>query len=130
MAQKVKKTILVLEDERPLLEVISKKLTLSGFEVVTARSVRQAFEYVKEGVGVDCIWLDHYLLGKESGLDFVAAIKEKDSKWKSIPIVVVSNTATHDKVHTYLQLGVNKYFTKSDFRLEQIIEEIKRLLKK
>lgn len=122
-------TILVLEDERPLLEAIKKKLELNNFTVVTARSVEQAEEYIKDIENVQAIWLDHYLLGKESGLDLVVRLKE-DEVSKNIPIFVVSNTASPDKIQSYVQLGVNKYYTKSNFRLDQIIKDIQEQLKK
>lgn len=122
------KNILVVEDEKPLLEAIKQKLELNDFSVVTARSVEQAINYIQEIEKIDVIWLDHYLLGKENGLDFVAKIKEPDSKWKNIPIVVVSNTATPSKINVYLRLGVTKYYTKADYRLEQIINDINDFL--
>jgi DNA-binding response OmpR family regulator len=120
-----KKVILVCEDERPLAEAITKKLEKNGFEVVTSRTVTQALRYLEEGVRIDGIWLDHYLLGKEDGLDLVAKIKEDTSAWKNVPIFVVSNTATAEKVHSYMKLGVKNYYTKADFKLEQIIADIK-----
>ncbi len=124
------KTILVIEDERPLVEAIKIKLEKTGFTVVTGRSVEQAVGYLEEGVKIDAVWLDHYLFGKESGLDFVAKVKEDSSKYKNIPIFVVSNTATPDKVQGYLRLGVNKYYTKADNRLENIINDIKEYFSK
>ncbi len=124
------KTILVLEDERPLLEVIKIKLESLGFTVVAARAVKQAFDYLKNNVKVDAVWLDHYLLGNESGLDFVARLKADGSNWKQIPVFVVSNTASPDKIKTYLALGVNKYYAKVDYRLDQIIADIKEFLEK
>ncbi len=120
------KVILVLEDETPLLNAIKKKLEKSNCHVVTARTVKQGLAYVKDLEKIDAIWLDHYLLGKEDGLDFVAQIKREDSVWKEIPIFVVSNTATTDKINTYIEFGVNKYFTKADNRLDDIIGEIKK----
>jgi len=123
------KVILVLEDERPLLEAIKLKLEKNNFEVVTVRSVEQAKQYVYELEKVDGIWLDHYLIGKESGLDFVAWCKEDDNtKCKNVPIFVVSNTASSDKVSTYMSLGAKKYFIKSNHRLDEIISEIKESL--
>ena len=124
----MKKTILVLEDERPLADAIKKKLELNDFEVLTARSVDQGFGYLKDVSDVAGIWLDHYLIGKENGLDFVAKLKS-DSQWKAIPIFVVSNTATPDKVSSYMHLGVDKYYTKADYRLDQIIGDIQEVLK-
>lgn len=125
---KEEKTILVVEDERPLLEAIKKKLELSGFAVVTARSTDQAYTYIEDIGKIDAVWLDHYLLGKESGLDFVARCKAENSTSKNIPIYVVSNTASEDKVQSYLRFGVTKYFVKAENRLDVIIAEIKKYL--
>ena len=122
------KIILVVEDERPLLEAIKTKLENNGFAVTTARTVEQAINYLEDLERVDVIWLDHYLLGKEDGIDFVAKIKSHDGKWKHIPIFVVSNTASADKVQSYIQLGISKYFVKAEHRLDGIINEIKSLL--
>ena len=123
------KVILVLEDERPLLEAIKIKLEKNDFEVVTARSVEQAKQYAFDLGHIDAIWLDHYLIGKESGLDFIAWCKEDDNaKCKHVPIFVVSNTASSDKVSTYMSLGAKKYFVKSNHKLDEIIKEIRDVL--
>lgn len=122
------KTILVVEDERPLLDAIKIKLEKNGFVVVTARSVEQTMDYLNEIGTVDAIWLDHYLLGKESGLDFVTKLKSTNEKWIRIPVFVVSNTATPDKVQAYIRFGINKYYTKSDHKLEEIINDIRIFL--
>jgi CheY-like chemotaxis protein len=124
-----KKTVLIVEDEKPLADAIKIKLEKSGLSTVTARSVSQAIQYLDDGVKVDTIWLDHYLLGDECGLDLVIKLKTEGSKWKKLPIFVVSNTASADKVKSYISLGVNKYFTKADYRLDQIIGDIKTTLK-
>lgn len=122
-----KKTILILEDEKPLLEVIKAKFETEGFSVVTARSVNQALEYLKDGVKIDAVWLDHYLFGREDGLDFVTEVR-RDDQGKNLPIFVISNTVSPEKVQVYLKLGVKKYYTKVDFRLDQIITDIKNFL--
>ena len=118
------KTILVIEDERPLADAIKAKLEQNGFAVTTARTVEQALNYLEELQKIDAIWLDHYLLGKENGLDFVAKLKTQDGRWKEVPIFVVSNTATPDKVQSYIRFGVTKYYTKAEYQLNEIIFEI------
>lgn len=120
-------TILVVEDEQPLAEAIRTKLEIVGFDVVTARSVKQALGYLEDIKHIDAIWLDHYLLGKEDGLRLVEQMKNSEG-WKSIPIFVVTNTATPDKQHMYIALGITKYYTKAEFRLDDIISDIKDLL--
>ena len=123
-----KKTILVIEDERPLVSVIQAKLEKNGFEVITARTVDQGFHYIEELAEIDAVWLDHYLPGEKSGLDFVAKMKGPKSKWKKIPIFVVSNTASSTNVRTYLRLGVSKYCVKAEFRMDQIVQDVKEFL--
>ncbi|MCP6719841.1 MAG: response regulator [Patescibacteria group bacterium] len=123
------KTILVVEDERSLLDVVKEKLEIDGFNVITARSVEEALPYLEDPEKISVIWLDHYLIGKESGLDLVARLKSGDSKWKNIPIFVVSNTASSNNIRTYIKLGAYKYYTKADYSLKSIIKDIKESIK-
>jgi DNA-binding response OmpR family regulator len=119
------KTILVVEDELPLQNAIRRKLEKSGFDVVTARNVEQAREQLSTAPNIDAVWLDHYLLGKQNGLDLVFTCKAEGSAHSTIPIFLVSNTASADKVQAYLTLGVNKYYVKAERRLGDIIEDLK-----
>ena len=130
MPKKHNKTILVVEDEMPLLEVIKKKLQLNDYSVVTARSVNQALEYLKEMGDINIIWLDHYLLGEKNGLDFITELKSTRSKWKHIPVVVVSNSAGPEEIKKYKELGAERYYLKAETRLEQIVDDIDALLNK
>lgn len=121
--------VLVVEDEKPLLEAVKIKLEKSKFDVVTARSVEQAKQYTNDISKIDVIWLDHYLMGKEDGLNFISWCKEeKNTKCKNIPIFVVSNTVSSEKVSAYLALGAKKYFVKSTHKLDEIINEINKTL--
>lgn len=122
------KTILVIEDERPLIGAISAKLEKEGLAVVTARTVDQALGYLHDLPSVDAVWLDHYLLGQADGLDFVAKVKADGSHWKHIPIFVVTNTASPENRLSYIHFGVEKYYVKSEHRLDEIVQAIKTFL--
>ncbi|MCA9397388.1 response regulator [candidate division WWE3 bacterium] len=124
MDQDGKPTVLVVEDEQPLAKIITQKLQKRGIEVVTSRTVEQSLEYLSDVPNIKVIWLDHYLLGHEDGIDFLHKVKTADSRWRNIPVFVVSNTATADKVNTYIELGVEHYYTKSDNRLDDIVDEV------
>lgn len=116
-------TALVIEDDLSLAKAINKKLELSGFSIITARSVDDALQLMSAQLP-SVIWLDHYLLGDKDGLDFASAVKSRDD-WKQIPLYIVSNTASNDKVALYNQLGINRYYVKADHRLDEIIADIK-----
>jgi len=116
-------TALVVEDDLSLAKAINKKLELSGFNTVTARSVDDALQCMSSEQP-SVIWLDHYLLGEKDGIDFAGAVKANDD-WKHIPLYIVSNTASNDKVASYNRLGINRYYVKADHRLDEIIADIK-----
>lgn len=140
-----KRTILVIEDERALLEVVNSRLEKKGFEVIAARSVEEVFNATLDGNGlgiisassvqqalnyledlekIDAIWLDHNLLGKENGLDFVKKLKANGGHWENIPIFVISNTEGAGTIESYVELGVSKYYIKSNHKLDDIIADI------
>lgn len=121
-------SVMVVEDEILLLQAITKKLKLSGIEVLSCSSAKQALDYLQSvEVLPDAIWLDYYLKDT-NGLAFMQQIKNNPS-WSQIPVLVVSNSASPDKVNHMMELGAKKYILKADHRLDEIIQMIKELIK-
>lgn len=115
--------LLVVEDEPLLLEAIGRKLKKLKIEAFLADNDQSAFDFLtNEKKMPDAIWLDYYLKGT-TGLEFMMKLKENE-KWSNIPVVVVSNSASTEKVNNMLSLGVNKYLLKANFKLEDIIKEV------
>jgi CheY-like chemotaxis protein len=88
-----------------------------------ATSSQEALDALSAAGQVDAIWLDHYLLNKETGLDFLKLMK-KNEKWKSLPIFVVTNSVDDKKVQSYYLMGIEKYYVKAENSLDTIIEDI------
>jgi len=112
--------IMVVEDEELLLQAITKKLTISHMEVVSCSSGQQAIDYLGSLPALpDAIWLDYYLKDM-NGLEFMHALKN-NAAWAQIPVFVVSNSASPEKVHNMLALGAKKYVLKAKYRLDELI---------
>jgi CheY-like chemotaxis protein len=127
MKKEPKITVMVVEDEELLLQVITKKLKLSNLDVLSCASGQQALDYLQNLDRLpDAIWLDYYLKDM-NGLDFMEVIKG-NKLWGTIPVVVVSNSASAQKVHTMLALGAKKYILKADYRLDEIINMLRELI--
>lgn len=126
-----KLTVLVVEDDSQLLRAIITKLTGEGIRTLSARSVPAALKYLAKGFypKPDVIWLDHYLLGDENGLDLVATIKPIQ-RTADIPIVVVSNSASSEKIAEYHRQGIFKYIGKAETSLAEIVEIVKQAAEK
>lgn len=117
-------SIMVIEDETLLLEAITKKLKILGIHVLSCTSGTQALDYFNTSQELpDAIWLDYYLKDMD-GIIFMDAIK-KDPSWAAIPVFVVSNSASPEKVHNMLALGAKKYLLKAEYRLDEIVDIIK-----
>ncbi len=120
-------TIMVVEDETLLLQAITKKLKLSGMDVLSCSSGQQAVDYLSSLDELpDAVWLDYYLKDM-NGLAFMQELKA-NSKWTEIPVLVVSNSASPDKVNNMLALGAKKYILKAEYRLDEIISMIRQFI--
>lgn len=119
---------MVVEDEILLLEAAVKKLKHEGIDTLPCVSGEAALEYVNDldASVPDAIWLDYYLKDM-NGLAFMQAIKA-NPKWANIPVIVVSNSASPDKVHNMLALGVDKYILKAQYRLDEIITILREII--
>ena len=123
---------MIVEDENLLLQAISKKLQLNNFETVTCISGHQAIDYLENLDSLvelpDFIWLDFYLKDM-NGLTFMSKLKE-NPKWQKIPVIVISNSASPDKVESMMTLGAKEYLVKAEHRLDEIIVIIRDMLDK
>lgn len=126
---KGKSTILVVEDEELLLQAITRKLESINMQVITCKSGKQALDILNNLDKLpDAIWLDYYLKDM-NGLEFMSSIK-KDGRFANIPTIVVSNSASPDKVSGMLALGVKKYYLKAEHKLDDIITAVKEFVNK
>lgn len=121
------KVILLVEDESPFVERIRSALQEKGFRVVYATSCAQGLDYLAKVQRLDAIWLDHYLEGEKTGLDFLFEAR-KIPKGQHIPVFVVSNAA--EKQQEYLRCGITEYFPKVSRPLSEIVFLVKKLLER
>lgn len=127
MMGKQKPAVMIVEDESLLLHAISKKFELDGITAIPCSSGNQAIDYLNGSSELpDAIWLD-YQLKDMDGLEFMGELK-KNVMWARIPVIVVSNSASEDKVHNMLALGAKQYLLKAKYRLDEIIPIVKQFI--
>lgn len=121
--------IMVVEDDKLLLDAIQEKLTKEG---LPHKSFLEGTEALKalmdQGERPSLIWLDFYL-GDTNGHTVLKLIKE-NPETKDIPVIVVSNSTGGDKIQSLLEMGAVEYFVKSNYSLKEIIDKIKKIIKK
>ena len=84
-------TVLVVEDEEDLREMMREALELNGYAVVTAADGRQALERLS-GIEQLCLVLIDLLMPGMNGWDVFKELKGR-SEFHGVPIVVYSSVA-------------------------------------
>ena len=118
------KKILIVDDEKPISDIIKFNMTKEGYEVVTAFNGREAIELF-EAEKPDIIILDLMLPEKNGFL----VLKERREKGVSTPVLIMTaKESLDDKGHGF-ELGADDYLTKP-FYLEELKMRIQALLKR
>lgn len=122
----MKEKILVVDDEKDILELIDYNLTKNGYRVKTAGSGEEALELVKES-DYDLIILDLMLPGVD-GFDITKIIKA-DRQKANIPIVMVTAKADEADKVAGLEIGADHYVTKP-FSPRELLAIVKATLRR
>jgi len=120
------KKILIVEDDKFLRELITKKLKEEGYETVGAGDGEEGIEKAKKE-SPDIILLDLILPGID-GFEVLSRIKD-DSAVSSIPVVILSNLGQREEVEKGLKMGAVDYMIKAHFTPGEITEKVKSILK-
>jgi len=122
-----KPAVLIVEDEDPLREAACLKLSQAGYETLSANSGEAALT-ILETRAPSLIWLDLLMPGM-GGFQFLEKLRG-DERWKNIPVLVVSVSASPEKIRQAFDLNVVDYVVKSQYRIEDIIKKVNDILPK
>jgi DNA-binding response OmpR family regulator len=101
--------ILVVDDERDVLETLAGRLSREGYEVVTALDGEEALLKVKSD-NPDIILLD-LTLPKKNGFEVLKEVREQyKDKWR--PIIIISGRTELEAVRQCYKLEADHYLTK------------------
>ena len=117
--------ILVVEDDKFLREMITRKLDRENYEVIQAVDGEQGEEKIKEE-HPDLILLDLILPGID-GFTVLERVKQ-DPEVKDIPVIILSNLGQKSEVERGLKLGAIDFLIKAHFTPGEIIKKIKETL--
>ena len=118
--------ILVVEDEKPIREMIAFGLRRAGFEVSEASDSRQARIEIAnkrpDVVLIDC------MLPDTSGLELMRSLK-RDDETSDVPIIMLTARAEEDDKVAGLEGGADDYITKP-FSPRELIARINAVLRR
>lgn len=118
-------TVLVVEDELNISQMLQDTFKLEGFDVDAAFDGDQGIEKARFGMP-DIIILDIGLPNK-SGWEVIQYLKS-DEKTKVIPVIILSALSQKEDIDRGMSLGAAKYLTKPCDPL-QVVSTIREVLR-
>ena len=119
-------TILVVEDEPAIAELIAVNLSFAGHKVLRATDTEQATTLIRAELP-DLVLLDWMLPG-QSGVQFARTLRA-DERTSDVPIIMLTaRTGEQDKVDG-LEAGADDYITKP-FSPKELLARIKAVLRR
>ncbi|MDA8171356.1 MAG: response regulator transcription factor [Nitrospiraceae bacterium] len=117
-----KSTILVVEDERKISDIVKLYLEREGFRPLMAGSAEEALRHLKQNP--DLVVLDLMLPGLQ-GEDLCAMIRQNSD----IPVIMLTAKTGEDDIIKGLSLGADDYVTKP-FSPGELLARIKAQLRR
>ncbi|MEA3560844.1 MAG: response regulator [Candidatus Omnitrophota bacterium] len=115
---------LIIDDEVSIVTLVSSRLKINGYEVISARDGQEGLEKVRSEKP-DIILLD-LMLPKLDGYKVCRMLKF-DEKYKHIPIVIFTARTQESDEKLGFEVGADAYITKP-FKSEVLIEKMHELL--
>lgn len=124
MPVKSSKKILLVDDEKDLLEVYGMRLEINGFNVIYAKDGEDALKKIRE-VRPDLVLLD-LMMPKIDGFEVCQIIKF-DDELKNIPVVIISALHQPSERERAIEAGSDAYFIKP-IDMNLLIMKVKSLI--
>jgi DNA-binding response OmpR family regulator len=116
--------VLVVDDDRDLLDLVSIKLRLAGYHVLTATSGPEALRVARSG-GPDALVLDIGLPGL-TGLDVCFRLRS-DVATARTPVLLLTARSAPTDVAMGFALGAKDYMVKP-FNTRELVRRVRALL--
>jgi DNA-binding response OmpR family regulator len=121
-----KGTILIIDDEKDLIELVRYNLEKDGFDVIAATDGQSGLEVVKKH-RPDLVMLDLMMPGLD-GLQVCQQLRG-DPRSSRIPVIMLTAKATEADRVVGLELGADDYITKP-FSPREVVARIKAVLRR
>ncbi len=117
-------TVLVVDDDKNILQVLEARLASAGYATLTARSAEEAVETLTRH-NVDLVVSDV----KMPGMGGVGLLNEVLAQWPDVPVILLTAYGSIPDAVSTIRTGAADYLTKP-FDGHQLLQKISTLLHK
>jgi DNA-binding NtrC family response regulator len=111
--------ILLVDDEIPFVETMTKRLNKRGFDIVSAHSGQEALDRLSAHSSIDVVILDV----KMPGMDGIQALEEIKNRFPITDVIILTGHATVESAIEGMKLGAFDYIMKP-CDMDQLISKV------
>ncbi|MDD3804544.1 MAG: response regulator [bacterium] len=119
-----KKTLLIVDDDIFLVDIMAFTLKQSGFEIIKAHNGQEAIDIISKE-HIDLVLTD-IMMPVMDGFELAANLRKNDST-KSIPIIFLTAKSNVEDKNKGFNIGINDYVVKP-FNLKDLVSRINKAL--
>ena len=123
--ENIKPKVLIVDDDKFLLNMYSIKFSKNNFEVNSATSGEEAMNKIKEGYNPDIILLDIVMPGMD-GFEILDKIK-KNNIAPDAMIIMLTNQGQLADIEKAKSFGINGYIIKATTIPSEVVTEVERI---
>jgi len=119
----MKKKILLIEDEKIMVDILTKKLTGEGYHMTSAENGVEGLKKMKKEKP-DLVLLD-IIMPKMGGFEVMEEM-QKNPGLKKIPVIIVSNSGQPVELGRAKKLGAKDWLIKTEFDPKEVLDKVKK----
>src|SRR3989344_5929993 len=123
---KKKQSILLIEDEKILSDLLTKKLEGAGYRVEVVSDGEEGLSKIR-ALKPDLVLLD-MLLPKLSGFSILETLY-REKRIPALPVIVISNSGQPVEIDRVQKLGIRDYLVKLNFDPDEVLIKVNSVLK-
>ena len=120
-----KKSILLIEDDDIVSELLEKRLVKAGYTVEIVNNGIDGLAEIHKNKP-DLVLLDMLL----PGMDGFSILKELNDEGilPDLPVIIISNSGQPVEIEHAIKMGVRDYLVKVNFNPNEVLEKVKLIL--
>lgn len=126
MTDETRKRVLIVDDDKFLLDMYTIKFNENNFDVVAALGSLEALGKIKEGINPDVALLD-VVMPAMDGFELLETIK-RDKLAPQAKIVILSNLGQQSDIDKGRALGADGYIVKANSTPSEVVEKVKAII--
>jgi len=122
-----KEKILIVDDDKFLIDMYSMKFSEEGFDVETCFNAKEVLEKIEAGLSPDICLIDIIMPGMD-GFQLIEKLKT-EGKCDNASVIILSNLGQKEDIDRGLSVGIDGYIVKASATPSEVVAKVREVIK-